>query len=170
MSMRTTPGRTYKFYTGKPVFSFGDGLSYTTFTMEWYKTCNLSVYPSSNQFYSSIHTSIHPFIHSSIHLFIHLSIHLIVHSPFIHSFIYSSIHPSIHPFLQSSHPFLICCHRMSTLKNMVFTSEQLKRLGDIKYEVKVTNTGKLGGSVPVLAYVTSNVRRESRQTDRQTDR
>ena len=52
---------------------------------------------------------------------------------------------------------------------MVFTSEQLKRLGDIKYEVKVTNTGKLGGSVPVLAYVTSNVRRESRQTDRQTD-
>lgn len=81
MSMRTTPGRTYKFYTGKPVFSFGDGLSYTTFTMEW----------------------------------------------------------------------------MSSFKNMVFTSEQLKQLGDIKYEVKVTNTGELGGSVPVLAYVTSNV-------------
>ena len=35
MSMRpssTNPGRTYKFYTGKPVFEFGFGLSYTTFS------------------------------------------------------------------------------------------------------------------------------------------
>lgn len=35
MSMRTPPGRTYKFYSGEPVYSFGDGLSYTTFTYEW---------------------------------------------------------------------------------------------------------------------------------------
>lgn len=35
MSMRDPPGRTYKFYTGKPVFSFGDGLSYTTFSYKW---------------------------------------------------------------------------------------------------------------------------------------
>ena len=169
MSMRTTPGRTYKFYTGKPVFSFGDGLSYTTFTMEWYKTCNLSVYPSSNQFYSSIHTSIHPFIHSSIHSSIHpFNCPFTIH-PFIHLLIHPSIHPFIHSFNHPIHSSFVHCHRMSTLKNMVFTSEQLKRLRDIKYEVKVTNTGKLGGSVPVLAYVTSNVRRESRQTDRQTD-
>lgn len=36
MSMRPdpvtgNPGRGYRFYTGKPVYSFGDGLSYTTF-------------------------------------------------------------------------------------------------------------------------------------------
>ena len=100
MSMRTTPGRTYKFYTGKPVFSFGDGLSYTTFTMEWYKTCNLSVYPSSNQFYSSIHTSIHPFIHSSIHSSIHP-----FNCPFtIHPFIHLLIHPSIHSSIPSIIP------------------------------------------------------------------
>ena len=30
-SSSTNPGRTYKFYTGKPVFAFGTGLSYTTF-------------------------------------------------------------------------------------------------------------------------------------------
>lgn len=35
MSMRASPGRTYKFYTGKPLFSFADGLSYTTFTYKW---------------------------------------------------------------------------------------------------------------------------------------
>ncbi len=39
MSMRpssTNPGRTYKFYTGQPVFEFGFGLSYTTFSYQWY--------------------------------------------------------------------------------------------------------------------------------------
>jgi len=35
MSMRASPGRTYKFYTGTPVYQFGDGLSYTTFTYTW---------------------------------------------------------------------------------------------------------------------------------------
>lgn len=29
----TNPGRTYKFYTGEPVFAFGDGLSYSDFTI-----------------------------------------------------------------------------------------------------------------------------------------
>jgi beta-glucosidase-like glycosyl hydrolase len=35
MSMRTPPGRTYKFYTGEPIYWFGDGLSYTTFSYNW---------------------------------------------------------------------------------------------------------------------------------------
>ncbi|XP_064404909.1 uncharacterized protein LOC135350121 [Halichondria panicea] len=35
MSMRISPGRSYKFYTGTPVFHFGDGLSYTTFSYKW---------------------------------------------------------------------------------------------------------------------------------------
>jgi beta-D-xylosidase 4 len=32
----TSPGRTYKFYTGQSVFEFGYGLSYTTFSYQWY--------------------------------------------------------------------------------------------------------------------------------------
>jgi hypothetical protein len=35
MSMRTSPGRTYKFYTGTPVYAFGTGLSYTQFDYQW---------------------------------------------------------------------------------------------------------------------------------------
>lgn len=35
MSMRASPGRTYKFYTGTPVYAFGTGLSYTSFTYKW---------------------------------------------------------------------------------------------------------------------------------------
>ena len=36
--------------------------------------------------------------------------------------------------------------------------EQLRKLSDgIKYQVKVTNGGKVGGAVSVLAYVTSTV-------------
>ena len=31
----TNPGRTYKWYTGKPVFDFGFGLHYTTFSFAW---------------------------------------------------------------------------------------------------------------------------------------
>jgi hypothetical protein len=30
-----TPGRTYRFYTGEPVFPMGHGLSYTTFSYDW---------------------------------------------------------------------------------------------------------------------------------------
>jgi hypothetical protein len=46
MQMRpspTNPGRTYKFYTGQPVFEFGYGLSYTTFNYTWYNESNSSV-------------------------------------------------------------------------------------------------------------------------------
>ena len=35
MSMRVPPGRTYKFYTGDAVYTFGTGLSYTQFTYKW---------------------------------------------------------------------------------------------------------------------------------------
>lgn len=38
MQMRaspTNPGRTYKFYTGQPIYEFGFGLSYTTFAYSW---------------------------------------------------------------------------------------------------------------------------------------
>jgi len=31
----TSPGRTYRFFTGMPVYPFGTGLSYTTFTFQW---------------------------------------------------------------------------------------------------------------------------------------
>ncbi|KZV77767.1 glycoside hydrolase family 3 protein [Peniophora sp. CONT] len=31
----TNPGRTYKWYTGTPVFEFGTGLHYTNFTLSW---------------------------------------------------------------------------------------------------------------------------------------
>ena len=33
MSMTASPGRTYKYYTGKPLYPFGFGMSYTTFTL-----------------------------------------------------------------------------------------------------------------------------------------
>ena len=32
MSYTSGQGRSYRYYTGKPLFSFGDGLSYTTFS------------------------------------------------------------------------------------------------------------------------------------------
>ena len=47
MSMRpssTNPGRTYKFYTGQPVFGFGFGLSYTTFSYAWYNDSTSVLY------------------------------------------------------------------------------------------------------------------------------
>lgn len=30
-----SPGRSYRFYTGTPVYAFGDGMSYTTFSEKW---------------------------------------------------------------------------------------------------------------------------------------
>jgi beta-D-xylosidase 4 len=47
MQMRpspTNPGRTYKFYTGQPVFQFGHGLSYTTFNYSWYNETAYSTF------------------------------------------------------------------------------------------------------------------------------
>jgi len=37
-SQTANPGRTYKWYTGTPVFPFGYGLSYSTFSYEWLST------------------------------------------------------------------------------------------------------------------------------------
>jgi len=35
MDMALAPGRTYKYYTGKPIWPFGYGLSYTQFDLAW---------------------------------------------------------------------------------------------------------------------------------------
>jgi len=35
MNMTDGPGRTYRYYTGTPIWPFGWGLSYTTFTIDW---------------------------------------------------------------------------------------------------------------------------------------
>ena len=35
MSMRRSPGRSYRFYTGTPLWPFGFSLSYTRWSMEW---------------------------------------------------------------------------------------------------------------------------------------
>ena len=35
MGLTVGPGRTHMFYTGKPEFAFGTGLSYTSWSMEW---------------------------------------------------------------------------------------------------------------------------------------
>jgi beta-D-xylosidase 4 len=43
MSLRPTsanPGRTYKWYTGKPVLEFGHGLHFTTFAFSWQRRPN----------------------------------------------------------------------------------------------------------------------------------
>jgi len=32
-NMSKTPGRTYRYFTGKPLFPFGFGLSYNTYTI-----------------------------------------------------------------------------------------------------------------------------------------
>jgi hypothetical protein len=47
MQMRpspTNPGRTYKFYSGKAVYEFGYGLSYTTFNYTWNNDSFISSY------------------------------------------------------------------------------------------------------------------------------
>ena len=35
MDMNEGPGRSYKYFTGTPLYEFGFGLSYTTFTLKW---------------------------------------------------------------------------------------------------------------------------------------
>jgi len=35
MSMTDSPGRTYRYYTGTPLWEFGYGLSYTSFNLNW---------------------------------------------------------------------------------------------------------------------------------------
>lgn len=51
MSMRPSannPGHTYKFYTDNPIFEFGFGLSFTTFSYQWFND-STSVYSYSIQ-------------------------------------------------------------------------------------------------------------------------
>jgi hypothetical protein len=43
-SSRVSPDRTYKFYTGQPIYEFGYGLSYTTFSYQWYNDSNTVSY------------------------------------------------------------------------------------------------------------------------------
>ena len=51
-SMSKSPGRTYKYYTGKPLFKFGTGLSYSHFTI----TCSAS--GTSAAYHSGVSTTI----------------------------------------------------------------------------------------------------------------
>ncbi|CAL9046785.1 unnamed protein product [Musa banksii] len=43
------PGRTYRFYTGKPVYRFGHGLSYTTYSYEFEAEAVTSIYLNDSQ-------------------------------------------------------------------------------------------------------------------------
>lgn len=40
MAMRAGAGRTYRFYQGEPLWPFGHGLSYTTFSLVWHNNTN----------------------------------------------------------------------------------------------------------------------------------
>ena len=46
----------------------------------------------------------------------------------------------------------------STGEGLVLSRSELSQHGAVNYRVKVTNTGKMGGGVSVLAFVTSDVR------------
>ncbi|EGN93476.1 glycoside hydrolase family 3 protein [Serpula lacrymans var. lacrymans S7.3] len=52
----TSPGRTYKWYTGTPIYDFGYGLHYTTFSYKWAKapssTYNIQTLVQSGNLYS----------------------------------------------------------------------------------------------------------------------
>jgi len=50
MSMTHFPGRTYKYYTGKPLWPFGFGLSYTTFEITWIDNQNEFIIDTSKKF------------------------------------------------------------------------------------------------------------------------
>ena len=41
-NMSSAPGRTYRYYTGQPLFEFGHGLSYTTFVVACNRTSSSS--------------------------------------------------------------------------------------------------------------------------------
>jgi len=44
MNMTDAPGRSYKYYTGTPLWPFGFGLSYTTFQLNYSNTSTLNYY------------------------------------------------------------------------------------------------------------------------------
>lgn len=54
MSMRAGPGRGYRFYTGTPVFSFGEGLSYTTFSYANISIANSTMGQTQELWYSQL--------------------------------------------------------------------------------------------------------------------
>ncbi|KJE94694.1 beta-xylosidase [Capsaspora owczarzaki ATCC 30864] len=49
MDMRAGPGRTYRFYTGTPLFEFGHGLSYSTFQYTWSNSSSSSSSSATSQ-------------------------------------------------------------------------------------------------------------------------
>ncbi len=45
MDMAKAPGRTYRYFTGLPLWTFGFGLSYTQFTIVWKAPSDLKKVP-----------------------------------------------------------------------------------------------------------------------------
>ena len=57
MNMRAKPGQTYRFYTGKPVFPFGHGLTYSNVTYAWSSTPSRRVLAAADVAYSVVVTN-----------------------------------------------------------------------------------------------------------------
>ena len=60
MSMTKAPGRSYKYYTGTPLYSFGHGLSYTQFKLEsrnWTDGVRLSTESPSATFHIQVNVT-----------------------------------------------------------------------------------------------------------------
>jgi len=49
MNMTDPPGRTYRYYTGTPLYEFGYGLSYTTFSLKWTSDPKIQVLLTSDR-------------------------------------------------------------------------------------------------------------------------
>jgi hypothetical protein len=56
------PGRTHRFYTGEPVYAFGDGMGYTSFNYELLSTTQVQVESAAVKAYARDATKLHRFI------------------------------------------------------------------------------------------------------------